>query len=133
MDVFDAIVLSARAHGGRITVHGIGNTLAGSVTGLFKEACLIVALVTVMFTIMTVLLFRVILDRVFRVMRVGPTFPVDLDIIVIVNFVTTVVTYRMHGVVGISPSRVLTGRWGIWFRYVGVWGCGAGLGGQWEL
>ena len=66
-----------------------------------------ITLIAMVFAVVAMLLFHIVLSKMFDMVEINPVFPIVLSIVIVIGFIVAIIACQVRKIMKVDPSEIL--------------------------
>lgn len=107
ISIFSTVMLDTQTRKKEVAIRKVNGALTKDITQLFGRTYLVITLIAMVFAVVAMLLFHIVLSKMFDMVEINPVFPINLSIVVVVGFIAAIIACQVRKIMKVDPSEIL--------------------------
>lgn len=107
ISIFSTVMLDTQTRKKEVAIRKVNGALTRDITKLFGRTYLVITLIAMVFAVVAILLFHIVLSRTFEMVKINPTFPIILSVVIVVGFIAAIIACQVRKIMKVDPSEIL--------------------------
>lgn len=107
ISIFSTVMLDTQTRKKEVAIRKVNGALTKDITKLFGRTYLVITLIAMVFAVVAMLLFHIVLSKMFDMVEINPVFPIILSIVVVVGFIAAIIACQVRKIMKVDPSEIL--------------------------
>lgn len=107
ISIFSTVMLDTQTRKKEVAIRKVNGALTRDITKLFGRTYLVITLIAMVFAVVAMLLFHIVLSKMFDMVEINPVFPIILSIVVVVGFIAAIIACQVRKIMKVDPSEIL--------------------------
>ena len=105
ISIFSTVMLDTQTRKKEVAIRKVNGALTKDITKLFGRTYLVITLIAMVFAVVAMLLFHIVLSKMFDMVEINPVFPVILS--VVIGFIAAIIACQVRKIMKVDPSEIL--------------------------
>ena len=107
ISIFSTVMLDTQTRKKEVAIRKVNGALTRDITKLFGRTYLVITLIAMVFAVVAMLLFHIVLSKMFDMVEINPVFPIILSIVIVVGFIAAIIACQVRKIMKVDPSEIL--------------------------
>ena len=107
ISIFSTVMLDTQTRKKEVAIRKVNGALTKDIAKLFGRTYLVITLIAMVFAVVAMLLFHVVLGKMFEMVEINPAFPIILSVVIVVGFIAAVIACQVRKIMKVDPSEIL--------------------------
>lgn len=107
ISIFSTVMLDTQTRKKEVAIRKVNGALTKDITKLFGRAYLVITLIAMVFAVVAMLLFHIVLSKMFDMVEINPVFPIILSIVIVIGFIAAIIACQVRKIMKVDPSEIL--------------------------
>ena len=107
ISIFSTVMLDTQTRKKEVAIRKVNGALTKDITKLFGRTYLVITLIAMVFAVVAMLLFHVVLGKMFEMVEINPAFPIILSVVIVVGFIAAIIACQVRKIMKVDPSEIL--------------------------
>ncbi len=107
ISIFSTVMLDTQTRKKEVAIRKVNGALTKDITKLFGRTYLVITLIAMVFAVVAMLLFHIVLSKMFDMVEINPVFPIILSVVVVVGFIAAIIACQVRKIMKVDPSEIL--------------------------
>jgi len=107
ISIFSTVMLDTQTRKKEVAIRKVNGALTKDITQLFGRTYLVITLIAMVFAVVAVLLFHIVLSKMFDMVEINPVFPIILSIVIVIGFIAAIIACQVRKIMKVDPSEIL--------------------------
>lgn len=107
ISIFSTVMLDTQTRKKEVAIRKVNGALTRDITKLFGRTYLVITLIAMVFAVVAMLLFHIVLSKMFDMVEINPVFPIILSIVIVIGFIATIIACQVRKIMKVDPSEIL--------------------------
>lgn len=105
ISIFSTVMLDTQTRKKEVAIRKVNGALTRDITKLFGRTYLVITLIAMVFAVVAMLLFHIVLSKMFDMVEINPVFPIILSIVI--GFIAAIIACQVRKIMKVDPSEIL--------------------------
>lgn len=105
--IFSTVMLDTQTRKKEVAIRKVNGALTKDITKLFGRTYLVITLIAMVFAVVAMLLFHIVLSKMFDMVEINPVFPIILSVMIVVGFIAAIIACQVRKIMKVDPSEIL--------------------------
>ena len=107
ISIFSTVMLDTQTRKKEVAIRKVTGALTRDITKLFGRTYLVITLIAMVFAVVAMLLFHIVLSKMFDMIEINPVFPIILSIVIVIGFIAAIIACQVRKIMKVDPSEIL--------------------------
>ena len=107
ISIFSTVMLDTQTRKKEVAIRKVTGALTRDITKLFGRTYLVITLIAMVFAVVAMLLFHIVLSKMFDMVEINPVFPIILSIVIVIGFIAAIIACQVRKIMKVDPSEIL--------------------------
>lgn len=107
ISIFSTVMLDTQTRKKEVAIRKVNGALTKDITKLFGRTYLVISLIAMVFAVVAMLLFHIVLSKMFDMVEINPVFPIILSIVIVIGFIAAIIACQVRKIMKVDPSEIL--------------------------
>lgn len=107
ISIFSTVMLDTQTRKKEVAIRKVNGALTKDITKLFGRTYLVITLIAMVFAVVAMLLFHIVLSKMFDMVEINPVFPIILSVMIVVGFIAAIIACQVRKIMKVDPSEIL--------------------------
>ena len=107
ISIFSTVMLDTQTRKKEVAIRKVNGALTKDITKLFGRTYLVITLIAMVFAVVAMLLFHIVLSKMFDMVEINPVFPIILSIVIVIGFIAAIIACQVRKIMKVDPSEIL--------------------------
>ena len=107
ISIFSTVMLDTQTRKKEVAIRKVNGALTRDITKLFGRTYLVITLIAMVFAVVAMLLFHIVLSKMFDMVEINPVFPIILSIVIVIGFIAAIIACQVRKIMKVDPSKIL--------------------------
>lgn len=107
ISIFSTVMLDTQTRKKEVAIRKVNGALTRDITKLFGRTYLVITLIAMVFAVVAMLLFHIVLSKMFDMVEINPVFPISLSVVIVVGFIAAIIACQVRKIMKVDPSEIL--------------------------
>lgn len=107
ISIFSTVMLDTQTRKKEVAIRKVNGALTRDITKLFGRTYLVITLIAMVFAVVVMLLFHIVLSKMFDMVEINPVFPIILSIVIVIGFIAAIIACQVRKIMKVDPSEIL--------------------------
>lgn len=107
ISIFSTVMLDTQTRKKEVAIRKVNGALTRDITKLFGRTYLMITLIAMVFAVVAMLLFHIVLSKMFDMVEINPVFPIILSIVIVIGFIAAIIACQVRKIMKVDPSEIL--------------------------
>ena len=107
ISIFSTVMLDTQTRKKEVAIRKVNGALTRDITKLFGRTYLVITLIAMVFAVVAMLLFHIVLSKMFDMVEINPVFPIILSVVIVVGFIAAIIACQVRKIMKVDPSEIL--------------------------
>ena len=107
ISIFSTVMLDTQTRKKEVAIRKVNGALTKDITKLFGRTYLVITLIAMVFAVVAMLLFHIVLSKMFDMVEINPVFPIILSVVIVVGFIAVIIACQVRKIMKVDPSEIL--------------------------
>lgn len=107
ISIFSTVMLDTQTRKKEVAIRKVNGALTRDITKLFGRTYLVITLIAMVFAVVAMLLFHIVLSKMFDMVEINPAFPISLSVVIVVGFIAAIIACQVRKIMKVDPSEIL--------------------------
>lgn len=107
ISIFSTVMLDTQTRKKEVAIRKVNGALTRDITKLFGRTYLVITLIAMVFAVVAILLFHIVLSKMFDMVEINPVFPIILSIVIVIGFIAAIIACQVRKIMKVDPSEIL--------------------------
>ena len=107
ISIFSTVMLDTKTRKKEVAIRKVNGALTRDITKLFGRTYLVITLIAMVFAVVAMLLFHIVLSKMFDMVEINPVFPIILSIVIVIGFIAAIIACQVRKIMKVDPSEIL--------------------------
>lgn len=107
ISIFSMVMLDTQTRKKEVAIRKVNGALTRDITKLFGRTYLVITLIAMVFAVVAMLLFHIVLSKMFDMVEINPVFPIILSIVIVIGFIAAIIACQVRKIMKVDPSEIL--------------------------
>lgn len=107
ISIFSTVMLDTQTRKKEVAIRKVNGALTKDITKLFGRTYLVITLIAMVFAVVAILLFHIVLSKMFDMVEINPAFPISLSVVIVVGFIAAIIACQVRKIMKVDPSEIL--------------------------
>lgn len=107
ISIFSTVMLDTQTRKKEVAIRKVNGALTRDITKLFGRTYLVITLIAMVFAVVAMLLFHIVLGKMFEMVEINPAFPIILSVVIVVGFIAAIIACQVRKIMKVDPSEIL--------------------------
>ena len=107
ISIFSTVMLDTQTRKKEVAIRKVNGALTRDITKLFGRTYLVITLIAMVFAVVAMLLFHIVLSKMFDMVEINPVFPIILSIVIVIGFIVAIIACQVRKIMKVDPSKIL--------------------------
>lgn len=107
ISIFSTVMLDTQTRKKEVAIRKVNGALTRDITKLFGRTYLLITLIAMVFAVVAMLLFHIVLSKMFDMVEINPVFPIILSIVIVIGFIAAIIACQVRKIMKVDPSEIL--------------------------
>ena len=107
ISIFSTVMLDTQTRKKEVAIRKVNGALTKDITKLFGRTYLVITLIAMVFAVVAMLLFHIVLSKMFDMVEINPVFPIILSVMIVVGFIAAIIACQVRKIMKVDPSKIL--------------------------
>lgn len=107
INIFSTVMLDTQTRKKEVAIRKVNGALTKDITKLFGRTYLVITLIAMVFAVVAMLLFHIVLSKMFDMVEINPVFPIILSVMIVVGFIAAIIACQVRKIMKVDPSEIL--------------------------
>ena len=107
ISIFSTVMLDTQTRKKEVAIRKVNGALTRDITKLFGRTYLVITLIAMVFAVVAMLLFHIVLSKMFDMVEINPVFPIILSIVIVIGFIAAIIACQVRKIMKVDPSEIL--------------------------
>ena len=107
ISIFSTVMLDTQTRKKGVAIRKVNGALTRDITKLFGRTYLVITLIAMVFAVVAMLLFHIVLSKMFDMVEINPVFPIILSIVIVIGFIVAIIACQVRKIMKVDPSEIL--------------------------
>lgn len=107
ISIFSTVMLDTQTRKKEVAIRKVNGALTRDITKLFGRTYLVITLIAIVFAVVAMLLFHIVLSKMFDMVEINPVFPIILSIVIVIGFIAAIIACQVRKIMKVDPSKIL--------------------------
>lgn len=107
ISIFSMVMLDTQTRKKEVAIRKVNGALTRDITKLFGRTYLVITLIAMVFAVVAMLLFHIVLSKMFDMVEINPVFPIILSIVIVIGFIAAIIACQVRKIMKVDPSKIL--------------------------
>ncbi len=107
ISIFSTVMLDTQTRKKEVAIRKVNGALTRDITKLFGRTYLVIMLIAMVFAVVAMLLFHIVLSKMFDMVEINPVFPIILSIVIVIGFIAAIIACQVRKIMKVDPSEIL--------------------------
>ena len=107
ISIFSTVMLDTQTRKKEVAIRKVNGALTKDITKLFGRTYLVITLIAMVFAVVAMLLFHIVLSKMFDMVEINPVFPIILSVVIVVGFIAAIIACQVRKIMKVDPSKIL--------------------------
>lgn len=107
ISIFSTVMLDTQTRKKEVAIRKVNGALTRDITKLFGRTYMVITLIAMVFAVVAMLLFHIVLSKMFDMVEINPVFPIILSIVIVIGFIAAIIACQVRKIMKVDPSEIL--------------------------
>lgn len=107
ISIFSTVMLDTQTRKKEVAIRKVNGALTRDITKLFGRTYLVITLIAMVFAVVAMLLFHIVLSKMFDMVEINPAFPISLSVVLVIGFIAAIIACQVRKIMKVDPSEIL--------------------------
>lgn len=107
ISIFSTVMLDTQTRKKEVAIRKVNGALTKDIAKLFGRTYLVITLIAMVFAVVAMLLFHIVLSKMFDMVEINPVFPIILSIVIVIGFIAAIIACQVRKIMKVDPSEIL--------------------------
>ena len=107
ISIFSTVMLDTQTRKKEVAIRKVNGALTKDITKLFGRTYLVITFIAMVFAVVAMLLFHIVLSKMFDMVEINPVFPIILSIVIVIGFIAAIIACQVRKIMKVDPSEIL--------------------------
>lgn len=107
ISIFSTVMLDTQTRKKEVAIRKVNGALTKDITKLFGRTYLVITLIAMVFAVVAMLLFHIVLSKMFDMVEINPVFPIILSVMIVVGFIAAIIACQVRKIMKVDHSEIL--------------------------
>lgn len=107
ISIFSTVMLDTQTRKKEVAIRKVNGALTRDITKLFGRTYLVITLIAMVFAVVAMLLFHIVLSKMFDMVEINPVFPIILSVVIVIGFIAAIIACQVRKIMKVDPSKIL--------------------------
>ena len=107
ISIFSTVMLDTQTRKKEVAIRKVNGALTKDIIKLFGRTYLVITLIAMVFAVVAMLLFHIVLSKMFDMVEINPVFPIILSVVIVVGFIAAIIACQVRKIMKVDPSEIL--------------------------
>lgn len=107
ISIFSTVMLDTQTRKKEVAIRKVNGALTKDITKLFGRTYLVITLIAMVFAVVAMLLFHIVLSKMYDMVEINPVFPIILSVMIVVGFIAAIIACQVRKIMKVDPSEIL--------------------------
>ena len=107
ISIFSTVMLDTQTRKKEVAIRKVNGALTRDIIKLFGRTYLVITLIAMVFAVVAMLLFHIVLSKMFDMVEINPVFPIILSIVIVIGFIAAIIACQVRKIMKVDPSKIL--------------------------
>ena len=107
ISIFSTVMLDTQTRKKEVAIRKVNGALTRDIIKLFGRTYLVITLIAMVFAVVAMLLFHIVLSKMFDMVEINPVFPIILSIVIVIGFIAAIIACQVRKIMKVDPSEIL--------------------------
>ena len=107
ISIISTVMLDTQTRKKEVAIRKVNGALTRDITKLFGRTYLVITLIAMVFAVVAMLLFHIVLSKMFDMVEINPVFPIILSIVIVIGFIAAIIACQVRKIMKVDPSEIL--------------------------
>lgn len=107
ISIFSTVMLDTQTRKKEVAIRKVNGALTKDIAKLFGRTYLVITLIAMVFAVVAMLLFHIVLSKMFDMVEINPVFPIILSIVIVIGFIAAIIACQVRKIMKVDPSKIL--------------------------
>ncbi|MGN8650672.1 ABC transporter permease [Segatella copri] len=107
ISILSTVMLDTQTRKKEVAIRKVNGALTRDITKLFGRTYLVITLIAMVFAVVAMLLFHIVLSKMFDMVEINPVFPIILSIVIVIGFIAAIIACQVRKIMKVDPSEIL--------------------------
>ena len=107
ISIFSTVMLDTQTRKKEVAIRKVNGALTRDITKLFGRTYLVITLIAMVFAVVAMLLFHIVLSKMFDMVEINPVFPIILSVVIVIGFIAAIIACQVRKIMKVDPSEIL--------------------------
>lgn len=107
ISIFSTVMLDTQTRKKEVAIRKVNGALTRDITKLFGRTYLVITLIAMVFAVVAMLLFHIVLSKMFDMVEINPVFPISLSVVLVIGFIAAIIACQVRKIMKVDPSEIL--------------------------
>ena len=107
ISIFSTVMLDTQTRKKEVAIRKVNGALTRDITKLFGRTYLVITLIAMVFAVVAMLLFHIVLSKMFDMVEINPAFPIILSVVIVIGFIAAIIACQVRKIMKVDPSEIL--------------------------
>ena len=107
ISIFSTVMLDTQTRKKEVAIRKVNGALTRDITKLFGRTYLVITLIAMVFAVVAMLLFHIVLSKMFDMVEINPVFTIILSIVIVIGFIAAIIACQVRKIMKVDPSEIL--------------------------
>lgn len=107
ISIFSTVMLDTQTRKKEVAIRKVNGALTKDIAKLFGRTYLVITLIAMVFAVVAMLLFHIVLSKMFDMVEINPVFPIILSVMIVVGFIAAIIACQVRKIMKVDPSEIL--------------------------
>ena len=107
ISIFSTVMLDTQTRKKEVAIRKVNGALTKDIAKLFGRTYLVITLIAMVFAVVAMLLFHIVLSRMFEMVEINPAFPISLSVVIVIGFIAAIIACQVRKIMKVDPSEIL--------------------------
>lgn len=107
ISIFSTVMLDTQTRKKEVAIRKVNGALTRDIAKLFGRTYLVITLIAMVFAVVAMLLFHIVLSKMFDMVEINPVFPIILSIVIVIGFIAAIIACQVRKIMKVDLSEIL--------------------------
>ena len=107
ISIFSTVMLDTQTRKKEVAIRKVNGALTKDIIKIFGRTYLVITLIAMVFAVVAMLLFHIVLSKMFDMVEINPVFPIILSIVIVIGFIAAIIACQVRKIMKVDPSEIL--------------------------
>ena len=107
ISIFSTVMLDTQTRKKEVAIRKVNGALTKDIIKIFGRTYLVITLIAMVFAVVAMLLFHIVLSKMFDMVEINPVFPIILSVVIVIGFIAAIIACQVRKIMKVDPSEIL--------------------------